>query len=232
MDTTPIDEPRWEVVEVLGHLHGASNATMLGRLADDTLVVYKPVRGESPLWDFPLATLAIREVLTHRVSEAAGLGVVPETHWATGPYGPGSAQRYLHEDPDVDQRDLVHPAMDDRVWPIAVLDLVTNNADRKLGHLLGDETGRIWAIDNALTFHPDDKLRTVLWGFAGERLPASMHAAVAGLTDCLDALADLVGSSLGGPEADAFAARVLELARRRTHPAPPTDRPPLPWPIW
>ncbi|MEX1287987.1 MAG: phosphatidylinositol kinase, partial [Acidimicrobiia bacterium] len=63
-------------------------------------------------------------------------------------------------------------------------------------------------------------------------LPASMHAAVAGLTDCLDALADLVGSSLGGPEADAFAARVLELARRRTHPAPPTDRPPLPWPIW
>lgn len=225
MATTP---PEWEVTEVLGRLPGASNATLLARLGDGTLVVYKPVRGEAPLWDFEPETLAIREVLAFAVSEAAGWGVVPETRWADGPFGPGSAQRYLHEDPDADHRAFVHPKTDDRLWPVAVLDLLTNNADRKLGHLLPTTDGTVWAIDNALTFHPDEKLRTVLWGFAGRPVPEPLVADLARLAD----LADRIGDALGTTAATGFRRRLETLAEHPVHPQPPTDRHPLPWPVW
>jgi uncharacterized repeat protein (TIGR03843 family) len=225
MATTP---PEWEVTEVLGRLPGASNATLLGRLGDDSLVVYKPVRGEAPLWDFEPESLAIREVLVFEVSEAAGWGVVPETRWSDGPYGPGSAQRFLHEDPEADHRTFVHPEPDDRLWPIAVLDLLTNNADRKLGHLLPTTDGAIWAIDNALTFHPDEKLRTVLWGFAGRRLPDDLVSALDRLVD----VPELVGSAVGPDAAAGFRRRLAALRDDPVHPHPPTDRHPLPWPVW
>lgn len=218
----------WQVGEVLGRLPGASNATLLGRLDDGSLVVYKPVIGEAPLWDFPPDTLAIREVLVHAVSAAAGWDVVPETRWADGPHGAGSAQRFLHEDPDADHREFVHPEPDPRLWPIAVLDVVTNNADRKLGHVLPTTDGHIWAIDNALTFHPDPKLRTVLWGFAGQPIPPAL---LTGLERTL-AAAQTVRAELGPDAADAFAARVEALLEHPVHPPPPTDRHPLPWPIF
>lgn len=225
MATTP---PDWQVAEVLGRLPGASNATLLARLDDGSPVVYKPIRGEAPLWDFEPDTLAIREVLAFAVSEAAGWGVVPETRWADGPFGPGSAQRWLSEDRDLDPRDLVHPEPDPRLWPIAALDVVTNNADRKLGHLLQTGDGRVWAIDNALTFHPEPKQRTVLWGFAGEALPAPVVASLEALADLTATVAD----ALGDAAATAFADRLAMLASEAAHPLPPRDRHPLPWPVW
>ncbi len=227
--TEPVD-----LVEVVGRLPGASNTTVLALDGGGEPWVYKPTAGEQPLWDFPWRTLAAREVLAYRVSEAMGLGVVPETRPATGPLGDGSAQRFLDEDHTFDPRPLVHPEPSPALWPVAVLDVVTNQADRKLGHLLRERgTGRLFAIDNGLTFHPADKLRTVLWGLAGRRLPRAMVAALRRLAKALDeGLADEVGRMLGSAEADALGARTRRLLEDRVHPHPPHDRPPVPWPPW
>lgn len=220
--------------EVLGHLPYASNTTVLARDEAGGLWVYKPAQGETPLWDFGWQTLAAREVLTFEVSEALGLGLVPETRLVDGPIGPGSGQRFLDEDAEFDPRPLLRGDPDPVLWPVAVLDLVTNNADRKIGHLLRERgTGRLWAIDNGLTFHPSPKLRTVLWGFAGEQIPAPLIDAVQRLRDALDAgLGSRIRNLLGAEEADATAGRVRAVLEEPFHPLPPSDRPPLPWPIW
>lgn len=230
MATTPTEDPDLTVVEVVGRFVDSSNATLLGRLATGRPVVYKPVQGETPLWDFPPGTLGIREVLAHRVSEAAGFGVVPTTGWGDGPFGPGSVQHYLETDDTADPRHLIVPEPHASIWPIAALDVLTNAADRKLGHILTDTSGRTWAIDNALTFHPEDKLRSVLWSLAGLPVPDPVLAGVARLRGhpVTNEIADL----LGGAEAEAFATRVERLLEYPVHPDPPTDRPPMPWPIW
>lgn len=225
-------DPVWEVRAVIGRLPGASNATLLARLTDDTEVVYKPIAGETPLWDFPDESLAIREVLAYEVSEAGGLDVVPETRWCDGPHGPGSAQRFIAEDRETDQRRLISPDLDERLWPIAVLDLVTNNADRKLGHVLPTRDARLFAIDNALTFHPLDKMRTVLWGFAGQDLPQRARSAVEGWMARREELYRRIEGSLGGAEATAFTSRVEWLWHNPVHPLPPGHRPTMPWPLW
>lgn len=220
--------------EVLGHLPYASNTTVLARDGAGDLWVYKPAEGEAPLWDFGWRTLAAREVLTFEVSEAMGLGLVPETRLVEGPIGPGSGQRFLDEDTEFDPRPLFRGVPDPVLWPVAVLDLVTNNADRKIGHLLRErEGGRLWAIDNGLTFHPSPKLRTVLWGFAGEPIPDGLLEAVHRLRDALaSGLAGRIDSLLGPREADATRRRVDAVLEEPFHPLPPSDRPPLPWPIW
>ena len=221
------------LVEVLGHLPYASNTTLLARAEDDTLWVYKPVAGEQPLWDFPWQTLAAREVLTYEVSEAMGLGLVPETVMADGGFGVGSAQRFLDEDENFDPRPMFTGALDPVLWPFAVLDIVTNNADRKIGHMLRDDAGRLWAIDNGLTFHSDPKLRTVLWGFAGTPVPSRLMRAVEELDRALGSdLCDRVADLLTPREAGALAARVKRLLSTGIHPFPPDDRPAMPWPVW
>ncbi len=164
-------EPAVALVSVDGLLHGASNATMLARDSDGRAWVYKPVRGVRPLWDFEPRSLPRREIACYRLSEALGLRVVPETVPATGPYGSGSAQAYLDEDFTWDPRPEIVSA-DPRLWPVVVLDVIANNADRKIGHLLKEPgADRVWAIDNGLSFHTDAKLRTVLWSFAGQAIP-------------------------------------------------------------
>jgi hypothetical protein len=222
------------LVEVLGHLPHASNTTVLAAAADGSLWVYKPVAGEQPLWDFGWQTLAAREVLTFEVAEAMGTPIVPSPCRHEGPYGPGSAQRFLDEDEDWDPRPMFRPVLDPVLWSVAVLDVVTNNADRKLGHLLRDRpSGRVYAIDNGLTFHPAPKLRTVLWGFAGEPLPVEHVERLEQLLRALDAgLQDRVASMLGRAEATALAARTSDLLSRPEHPYPPDDRPAVPWPVW
>lgn len=223
-----------ELVEVVSHLPDASNTTVLARSADGSLWVYKPAAGEAPLWDFPWRTLAARETLTFEVSEAMGLGVVPLTVLADGPYGPGSAQRFLDEDTAFDPRPLFAGRPDPRLWPIAVLDIVTNNADRKVGHIFkqrGDDT--LWAIDNGLTFHPAPKLRTVLWGFAGDDIPGILCDPLRVLLDRLEGdLGRRITDLLDSQTRDAALARTRALIGRPVHPDPPDDRPPLPWPIW
>jgi hypothetical protein len=218
------------VEEVVGWFASASNATMLATTEDGERVVYKPARGERPLWDFPRESLAWREVLTYRVSAALGFDLVPETAIGDGPLGPGSIQRFVKQDPAYDPLDDVR-ACAPRLWPCAVLDVVCNNADRKLGHILQDGAGRLHAIDHGLTFHPDDKLRTVLWGFAGLPLPDTALAALDRLRDALDGpLAGDIASALGDPSLRAFRERVARLRQSGVHPEPPNDRPPLPWP--
>ncbi|MFO7292419.1 MAG: phosphatidylinositol kinase [Actinomycetes bacterium] len=219
--------PRLDLVSIDGLLPGASNATLLARDGEGRPWVYKPERGERPLWDFPHGTLARREVACYRLSESLGLGVVPETVLADGPFGPGSAQRFLEEDLEWDPRPLI-VAADPSLWPIALLDVLANNADRKIGHLLRQPNDtRIWAIDNGLTFHADDKLRTVLWSFAGQRIPddlvrridpAAIEAAISGL--------------LTPAEVARTVQRALALVENPVHPPPPHDRPPMPWPLW
>lgn len=225
---------RLALSQVLGQLPYASNVTLLALDPDGERWVYKPARGEEPLWDFAWGSLVGREVATYLVSEAMGLGLVPETRLARGPWGEGCAQRFIDEDPDWDPTALFRPRLDPVLWPVAVLDLVTNNADRKAGHLLRETgSGRLWAIDHGLTFHPEPKLRTVLWGFAGQRLPDEMVAALERLSEALSAgLCSQVEQLVGSAEAEALVARVQGLCSHPLHPHPPTDRPAVPWPLW
>lgn len=223
----------WEpiVSEIVGRFEAASNATLLGRTTDGDPVVYKPSAGERPLWDFPADTLAAREVLAYEVSEAMGYGIVPEAVLGDGPYGPGSVQRFVAEDDEFDPMALVRKAAPE-LWPVAVFDIVTNNADRKLGHLISSG-GRILAIDHGLTFHPEDKLRTVLWAFASRPLPPGDVEAVAALAAALGAgLGTRVADLLGPAERTALGGRVDALLDDPVHPLPPVDRPQVPWPLY
>ncbi|NND84592.1 MAG: phosphatidylinositol kinase [Acidimicrobiia bacterium] len=223
----------WAIAEVVGLLPHASNATLLAVTESGDFVVYKPAKGERPLWDFTLGTLPLREVLTSEVDAAMGLGVVPETRLIEGPHGLGSAQRFVPEDPQFDLRTLFEPELDERLWEIALLDIVCDNADRKVGHLLKEDgADRIWAIDNSLTFNEDEKLRTVLWGFAGQQVPSRLDEALVGLGAHLDALHARIDELLTTEEADVFLARATAIIDDPVHPMPPTDRPPVPWPVW
>lgn len=223
-----------ELVEVVGRMPYASNITLLALDAEGCQWIYKPERGEEPLWDFPYRTLARREVLAYEVSEAMGFHLVPETLEADGVFGPGSAQRFIDEDVDFDPRPLYQPRPSDVLWSFAVFDLVANNADRKIGHVLREvATGRLWAIDNGLTFHTEDKLRTVLWGFAGLPIPADLLAGIDRLAGRLDEdLTERVTRLLSPAEAAAMARRVHDVLDHPVHPPPPDDRPAVPWPVW
>ena len=221
----------WEITELIGYFTSASNAAFLARCDDDRLVVYKPVAGERPLWDFPTGSLAIREYLTFRVDAALGFDNVPETALGDGPHGPGVLQRYIEADHDYDVVSLIERA-DPTLWPVAVLDVLANNADRKVGHLLWEPgSGRIRSIDHGLTFHADEKLRTVLWGFAGLALPDPLVAAVVRLQAALTGdLGAEIGDRLDGESLAVLRRRVEDLLERPVHPLPPDDRPAMPWP--
>jgi hypothetical protein len=221
----------WQPVvdEVLGRLPAASNLTLLGRVGDDP-VVYKPITGNRPLWDFDVETLAAREVLTYLVARKMGFDLVPETALGDGPLGPGAVQRFVEEDPGFDPVPMIRRA-DPDLWPVALLDLVANNADRKAGHLLRDiRTGGLRSIDHGLTFHPDPKLRTVLWVFAGDPLPPPMRLALGKLLAGIDEIGRWAREHLSASDAAALADRAERLADDPVHPEPPTDRPPVPWP--
>lgn len=223
------------VTDVLGLMPYASNTTLLAHIETGDLVVYKPDGGERPLWDFPFGTLGSREVLTYETAAAMGeADLVPETWVADGPLGRGSAQRFVTEDFDFDAAGLVRPTMHPWTWSVAVLDIVTNNADRKFGHLIRDENTRLhWAIDNGLTFHVDDKLRTVLWGYSGCELPLEQRSNLDRLAAAFDDwLADRVVDLLGAEESAAMGRRIRTLQERPMHPHPPTDRPAVPWPLY
>jgi uncharacterized repeat protein (TIGR03843 family) len=222
-------------LEVLGRIPWASNATLLARVRHrelEGLAVYKPVRGERPLWDFPLGTLYRREVAAYLVSEQLGWGLVPPTLVRAGPLGIGSLQLYVDADAEVTAFELL--ADGNAALPrIAAFDLVTNNADRKAGHcLVSSEDGRVWAIDHGVCFHAEPKLRTVLWDLAGHPLQAAEVADLEALA------AETAGGRLGGRLAELLAAeevaavaeRALALAGAGRLPAPGSGRA-YPWPL-
>jgi len=217
------------IADVTGRFVNASNATLLATTDKGERVVYKPTAGERPLWDFPIETLAAREVLTYEVSRAMGHDVVPETVLGDGPYGLGSIQRYIDIDEEFDPIALVQQGSGE-LWSIAVLDVVTNNADRKLGHVISDGT-RLLGIDHGLTFHDEDKLRTVLWVFGGRQLPQPELMALERLQTALqDGLSSRVDELLGDEARASFESRVQDLVQDPVHPMPPDDRPAMPWP--
>ncbi|HVM04597.1 MAG TPA: SCO1664 family protein [Acidimicrobiales bacterium] len=219
-------------VEVRGRMPWSSNATFLVELCHEGVsmpAVYKPTRGERPLWDFP-GGLHRREVAAYRLSEALGWGVVPETVIREeAPLGPGSLQRFVPADFTQHYFTLLErPELHDALRTICTFDLVANNADRKGGHCLLDEDGRVWAIDNGLCFHTDPGLRTVIWDFAGEAVPPALLDDVArvvaapetGLEDLLDAA-----------EVDALRRRGRALLARPRFPDAGTSRYAYPWPL-
>ena len=189
--------------------------------------VYKPTRGEQPLWDFPENTLAQREVAAYLVSEALGFHFVPFTALCKdGPHGAGSLQKFIEYDPEYHYFNF---SEDDRqlLKPVVLFDLLVNNADRKGGHVFFEnDTHKLWAIDHGICFHEEDKLRTVLWDFAGQKIPADLLTRLS-LTPSL--LADLE-SYLTRREITALCARAEWIIQSGRFPRQPRDRRVMPWP--
>jgi uncharacterized repeat protein (TIGR03843 family) len=220
-------------LEVLGRIPWASNATLLAEVRHGDLAglaIYKPARGERPLWDFPAGTLYRREVAAYLVSEGLGWGLVPLTVARDGPFGVGSVQLYVEADAEVTAFELLaaeHPALP----RVAAFDVVVNNADRKAGHCLHGGGDRVWAIDHGVCFHTEPKLRTVLWDLAGRRLGADVVADLERLAEAAcGELAEALGPLLEKEELAALAVRAQRLARVATLPAPGPGRP-YPWPL-
>ncbi|MFD8229295.1 SCO1664 family protein [Streptomyces massasporeus] len=246
---------------VRGRIREASNAALYCSVSydgEDAACIYKPVAGERPLWDFPDGTLAQREVAAYEVSEATGWGLVPPTVLREGPYGEGMCQLWVEVTPEaellalVDGEEpepgwkaigfaevgegrtalLVH-ADDERLRRLAVLDAVINNADRKGGHLLPTGEGRLYGIDHGVTFNAENKLRTLLWGWAGEPLTEEAVDVLEGLRKGLaegGPLAARLEPLITGAEIDATRARVGALLASGTHPEPSGEWPAIPWP--
>ena len=221
-------------LELLGRIPWASNATLLARVRHrelEGLAVYKPVRGERPLWDFPPGTLYRREVAAYLVSEQLGWRLVPPTLVREGPLGVGSLQLYVDADAEVTAFELL--AAGNAALPrIAAFDVVTNNADRKAGHCLMGEDERVWAIDHGVCFHAEPKLRTVLWDLAGHPLEAADVADLEALAAAATGggLGERLAELLDADEIAAVAERSLGLARAGRLPAPGSGRA-YPWPL-
>jgi uncharacterized repeat protein (TIGR03843 family) len=225
-------------LEVVGRLTTASNATFFCVASGvgpngqpvSASCVYKPTRGERPLYDFPDGTLACREVAAHAVSEASGWDVIPPTVMRDGPFGEGMVQLWMETDVSVDIGDLV--ASDNAALRrIAVLDAVLNNADRKAGHLLPLPDGRIQGIDNGLCFAVEPKLRTVLWRWRGQPLTIEERTTLEDLRTRLQgALGAALQPLLAADELEATNLRIEELLRSGRMPRPDRDRPAIPWP--
>jgi uncharacterized repeat protein (TIGR03843 family) len=229
-----LDLLRQGKIEVKGRMPWSSNGTYLTEVCLDgsmTLAVYKPGRGERPLWDFP-SGLYKREVAAYVVSEALGWGIVPETVLReAGPMGEGSLQRFVPADFEEHYFTLYEAPEEpwhDQLRCICLFDLIVNNTDRKGGHCLLGEDGRIYGIDNGLSFAAQFKLRTVIWDFAGERIPRSLLDDVqafleAGLPAELDDLIDSL-------ERDALLTRARAALKDRRFPSDPSGSR-YPWPL-
>ena len=238
-----------------GRIMPASNATFIGEI-DGVRVVYKPVAGERPLWDFPDGTLARREVAAYVVSEALGWNIVPHTFLRGGPHGEGMVQVWQEPDEDALAVDVV-PAgtlpdgwlhvfdgIDGHDQPVslvhedspalrrmAVFDAVVNNADRKGGHVLAMPDGHRYGVDHGVTFHPDPKLRTVLWGWLDQPLTREELAAVEELRAAAGGdLGDRLAGLLAREEVEALERRCTRLLGTRVMPSPRGDYPAVPWP--
>ena len=251
-------------IEIVGRLVDASNLALRGQLELDgvrTQVIYKPVRGERPLWDFPDGTLAAREAAAFALSAVGGWNLVPPTVLREGPLGPGSVQLWVDvvEGGTQGLVDVLTPAELTPGWlpvfeaqladgtavvvahadrpelaSVAVFDAVINNADRKGSHLVLDEHGSLWGFDHGISCHVEPKLRTVLWGWAGQSLPAAELARLEALSGWLSTPTSPASRTLdlllSTAEVDAVSRRVTGLLANRRFPAPVGPGPAVPWP--
>ena len=223
-------------VDVLGRMPWSSNATFLVNLSDgddEMLAIYKPQRGERPLWDFPRGTLCHREVAAFEVSEALGWDIVPDTVFRDGPTGAGMMQRFVEHDPEEHYFTLLEEHAD-AFRRMAVFDVVINNTDRKGGHCLRAlEGGRIFGIDHGVSFHTQWKLRTVIWDFGGESIPTEVCADLHRFAQRLDAgsVGEHLARTLDRFELDALRARTEHLLASGALPQADNDYHCYPWPM-
>jgi uncharacterized repeat protein (TIGR03843 family) len=220
-------------LQVEGRLIDASNATLYCTATLDGVtaaVVYKPVAGERPLWDFPDGTLAGREVSAYLVSQATGWDLVPPTVLRDGPFGTGMCQLWVDVDEAVDLAELARSDHPD-LRRMAVLDAVVNNADRKGGHLLPTPSGRVHGVDHGVCFSPEDKLRTLLWQWRGLALPEQAVEVLSRVRAELEGpLAEALAEHLTVTEVRATVERVDRLLATGRYPMPSPDWPAVPWP--
>jgi uncharacterized repeat protein (TIGR03843 family) len=227
----PLELLRDGDVEVDGRMPWSSNATFLVTVRADTTetkAIYKPGRGERPLWDFPHG-LYRREVAAWHLSEALRFGIVPPTIVRDGPFGEGSFQLFIASDFEQHYFTLYEgrPDLHDQLRVICAFDLLANNTDRKSGHCLLGLDGRVWAIDNGLCFAPAFKLRTVIWEFGGERLPDDVLERIRTLCD---GMPDEIARHLEEDEIEALVGRVHGLLARPVFPTDVTGHR-YPWPL-
>ena len=217
------------LLKVEGRFVDASNATLYAvvELEEQSLpVIYKPIAGERPLWDFPDGNLANRELATYLLSDALALHIVPFTILREGPFGPGMVQQWIDIDKDIDVVDLAnsgHP----KIRQMALFDAVINNTDRKYGHILPTNSGEIYGCDHGVTFHEDPKLRTVIWQFASQGF-TSLELDI--LNNAARIAGEVVAPFISTAETSALLARINELLESNTFPEPSEDWPPVPWP--
>lgn len=246
-------------IEVQGRLAEASNATMFCSIAfngQDAECVYKPVRGERPLWDFPDGTLAGREMASYLLSEATGWGLIPPTVLRDGPFGPGMVQLWVDMEQDCGLVDIIAPdevpqgwltvlrAQDSRGDPVvlahaddeelrrlAVLDIVINNADRKGGHILRTPEGPVLGVDHGVSLNTDGKLRTVLWGWVDQPLSEPIMERLGELRALMEgSLSDELAEHITPKEVQAVTDRIDELLVDGAFPGPSGGWPAIPWP--
>lgn len=221
-------------LEPLGLLPRSSNYTFLARVSDDgeqTLAVYKPTAGETPLWDFPPGTLAAREVAAYALADSLGWPRVPPTVLRDGPQGPGSVQQFVPFDPQ-EHFFTMQETRTEEFRRIALFDVVVNNADRKAGHCLLGEDGEIFVVDHGVCFNKEPKLRTVIWDFVGEAIPPPLMRDLEALDPRLSEgpLRGRLGDLLSESEVEATHARLLRLLSTGRYPEPGPGRP-YPWPV-
>jgi uncharacterized repeat protein (TIGR03843 family) len=220
-------------LSVSGRLVDASNATLYASCEAEnrTLTcIYKPIAGERPLWDFPDGTLANREYLTFLISHWLGLHLVPPTVLRDGPYGTGMVQLWIDIDESVDLMEFFkedHPEL----RKLALLDLITNNTDRKIGHLIPTVHGKVYGCDHGVTFHVEDKLRTVLWqwskiSFTESEVELLQLARMLIATEKRDVVLGLIEED----ELDATINRIDRALSQKSFPEPSQDWPAVPWP--
>jgi len=220
-------------VALIGLMPHSSNYTFLAELhhPDCTVLgVYKPQKGEQPLWDFPEGTLYRREVAAYELSRALGWPGVPPTVVREGPHGPGSMQLFVEADPNEHFFTLRDKRLEDFA-AVALFDAIANNADRKAGHCLVDADGTIWSVDHGVCFAIAPKLRSVIWEFAGERISSELLDDVRRVAGVLrsGAARDTMTELLDVAEVDAAADRADDLLRSKRFPEPDSERP-FPWP--
>jgi hypothetical protein len=226
-------------IEMEGQVTWGSNYTFLVQVCrgDDVVnAIYKPQRGERPLWDFPLGSLCQRERAAYLLSKTAGWAFVPRTLLRDGPYGFGSVQLFIEHDPNVHYFTF-EGQFAEQLQRVVLFDYIANNADRKSGHVLRDAADRLWAIDHGVCFHEEPKLRTVIWEFAGQPIPDQLQAELAQLAAQLDAAHPPADSSLGElqsllapAEFSQMQRRLRQIQDRAVFPLPGRGRP-YPWPL-
>ena len=224
---------RYGDLKVTGRLVDASNATLFAEVQVGELTfncIYKPVSGERPLWDFPDGTLANRELAAYLISEAMSLNCVPPTLLREGPFGIGMVQLWIDIDEEIDLVDLYRKDLP-KLRNLALFDVVVNNTDRKIGHLLPTSDGHIFGCDHGVTFHVDDKLRTVLWQWEEQPLSESELQIIRNLSEQLQGdLSKSLQDLITADELHALKMRVLRLLDEQVFPSPSPDWPAVPWP--